>query len=223
MFLVGGLYLPDGEVHFAQFGDDLPQRQQADRENAYRYVTNWDLAVDVGAHVGIFTCAFAKRFERVLAFEPIPETRECLAANVPENVTIMPYAVGDHAEQVKMVRAKKASGGSFVYNEATAAVVNGQVPAHRFRDVEMRPLDSFDIEGVGLIKLDVQGLELQALMGARETLLRCRPVVLVEEKPLGGKGGDESHILKLAEFLIGLGMAPREKPQADRTYVFPRD
>ena len=51
--------------------------------------------------------------------------------------------------------------------------------------VPMRTLDSFGLQNVDYIKLDVEGFELFVLEGARETLLRCRPVVTVEQKAHG--------------------------------------
>ena len=59
------------------------------------------------------------------------------------------------------------------------------------------------------------------LQGAVETLKRCRPVVLIEEKPIGGPGGDMSHVTAHTEFLIGLGMEQCDRIGADRAFVFP--
>ena len=47
----------------------------------------------------------------------------------------------------------------------------------------MVTLDSFDLQDVDFIKLDCEGYELFALRGAEETLKRCRPCVIVEQKP----------------------------------------
>jgi len=83
MFEVGGFYFPDGERHFTRFGDFVREYGQLDRDAAYPYVKRWRRALDVGANVGIFSCDFAKRFQEVVAFEPVPRTRECLVRNVP--------------------------------------------------------------------------------------------------------------------------------------------
>jgi hypothetical protein len=58
--------------------------------------------------------------------------------------------------------------------------------------VRVATLDSFDLHGVGLIKIDVEGAELGVLEGAVETLRRFRPLLLVEieqrhhRAPIGG-------------------------------------
>jgi hypothetical protein len=53
-------------------------------------------------------------------------------------------------------------------------------------DIPLERLDTFKLEDVDFIKLDCEGYELFALRGAEETLKRCRPCVIVEQKP--GRG-----------------------------------
>jgi hypothetical protein len=47
----------------------------------------------------------------------------------------------------------------------------------------MVPLDSFLFEHVSFVKIDCEGYEVNVIDGARETLLKCRPCVIVEQKP----------------------------------------
>ncbi|MBA3835105.1 MAG: hypothetical protein H0X53_04545 [Sphingomonas sp.] len=72
MLKIGSLFFPDGETHFQQFGSKVSEYGRRDREVAYSYVKHWRRAVDVGANVGIFARDFASKFEKVVAFEPMP-------------------------------------------------------------------------------------------------------------------------------------------------------
>lgn len=217
MFKSGGLFLPKGEKHFARYGHRISTYQKADRVAAYAYVRRWRRALDVGANVGIFSCDFATKFEEVVAFEPIPQTRECLAANVPQNVRIESYAIADEVGMLSMYRTG-SSGGSFICDHPLIAVPETPLKPGRTIPVEVRTIDGFAFDAVDLIKLDVQGAEYAALVGARETILRYRPVIMVEEKAFSS--AHAAFIQKTTDLLVSYGMRPREKAQADRVFTF---
>lgn len=216
MQLVGGLYIPDGDEHFVKLGDALEHYQEPQRLKAFEFVSDWDCAVDLGAHVGIFSRHFAQHFKKVIAFEPTETTRSCLERNVPENVTIVPFACGDHHGEVLFRRHIKNSGGTEIAFDGARASSGLE-----YYTVQMITLDSMELEGVGLIKIDIQGAEPLALRGAARTLVRCKPVVLIEEKPFGGKGasGSVEHIKESREILLSYGYREGEKVGADRIYL----
>lgn len=219
MFQVGGLYFPDLESHFTRFGDSIHEYQRCDREAAYPYVNRWHRALDIGANVGIFSRDFATRFDEVVAFEPMPRVRECLELNVPSNVRVEPYAIADQLGTLQMYPTAKNSGGSFICNHPQIMVPEGaKLKPNRTIEVEVRTIDSFNFDAVDLIKLDIQGAEYAALVGAHETILRHRPVVMVEEK--GFSEAHDDFIRKAADLLVSYGMTPKEKAQSDRIYVF---
>lgn len=219
MFQHEDFWLPEGEQHW--LFKDLGEYQRDGRDEAYTHVRNWTLALDVGANIGIFSKAFAERFTNVVAFEPIPEIRACLERNVPANVSVQPYAVADRPGEVIMRQAVKTSGGSFIANHPDIAVpAIAKLEGPRAIPVELRTIDSFGFEQVGLIKLDIQGAEYLALKGAEQTIRRCRPVVLIEEKPRMDDPLDVANSKRASEFLLMLGMIPKGKPGGDRSYVF---
>ncbi len=144
---------------------------------ALRYVTDWTVAVDGGAHVGTWTRPMAARFGRVLAFEPYDNDQAALQANMAAfgcaNVELHQAALGAAAGLVGWGLDQKAlemrnTGARYVVPDA------GTTP--------QRTLDSLALPSLGFIKLDVEGSEPLALAGARETLARCKPVVLYENK-----------------------------------------
>lgn len=217
MIRVGGLLFPDTEKHFTQFGNAVEEYGKPDRQAAYAYVKRWRRALDVGANVGIFSRDFATRFDEVVAFEPMPRTRECLALNIPSNVRIEPVAVANKHGVLKMYRTK-ASGGSFICNHPK--IVTPEIsPETKTYEVQVRTIDSFNFDAVDLIKLDIQGAEYVALIGARETILKHRPVIMVEEKPFSDAHAEQ---IKMTSKLLrkSYGMSAKEKVKTDRIYVF---
>ncbi len=136
------------------------------------------VVVDGGAHVGTWSRVFSQHFERVLAFEPSPDTYEALAANMTAfgcaNVEVHHAALGGTAGFITMILdptniQKKNTGGRRIQ-------VGGTVP--------MVTVDSLALPILDFLKLDVEGSEVAALNGAVETIRRCKPVVLFEDKKL---------------------------------------
>lgn len=123
-------------------------------------------AVDVGANVGNHTLWLAAVCGlQVEAFEPVWPNR--LAANIALNgldgrVAVHPVALGDRDTSAVHVRA-------------------GRLIVDACGDIPVRTLDSYGLDDVSVVKVDVEGWEQSVLSGARETLGRCRPVVYAEE------------------------------------------
>lgn len=132
--------------------------------------------VDVGAFIGNHTLYFACLMgRRVFAFEPNAVAFESLQRSIAlndiaERVTASMRAVA--AEQARAILSTEAEtnlGGTRVVFDDT-----GEVEVDRLDD--LLPQD----EPVALIKVDVEGLELDVLRGASGTMRRCRPMLAIE-------------------------------------------
>lgn len=171
-----GWAFPDADRLMASELTAAGTYQQSHLDAALRWVTQHGTAIDGGAHVGTWSRQLALVFRQVIAFEPAADTFACLVENMAahggRNVTCYEAALGAHPGRVRMaLDAKNAARG----NTGARHTVEGD-------DVVVLSLDSLDLNDVGFLKLDVEGSEPMALMGARDTLARCRPVVLVEDK-----------------------------------------
>jgi len=162
--------------------------------------------LDGGANEGIYTVFLAAKVGpggRVIAVEPSPRELERLKANITLNalsqVTMMQAALADQSGEVELLLAEAAHAGqntlgSFMYTGVAAA---GSVRVHATTIdllVATQGLSTLDV-----IKLDLEGAELRALTGARETLQRCRPLLLFEAAPaaLARQGGSVRQTLSL--------------------------
>lgn len=172
-----GIWLPDGETHLVdwmtragEIVDGKGTYQIRKLRKALEYCTNWRTAVDVGAHAGLWTMQLLKQFEMVHAFEPVSAHLACLLQNTIglQNMTFLGMALGEKEGLVSIHTASTSSGDSWIDG-------NG--------DIEMRTLDSFEFEDVDFIKIDCEGYEYFVLQGAKDTLKRCRPCIIVEQKP----------------------------------------
>lgn len=134
-------------------------------------------AVDIGGNRGTYTYALSKLAEKVITFEPIPACVRILEAWAQHvhNVEIHQCGLGDK-EGILTLHIPRL-GGSLFTTRASFLRTSGEgiefsVPVHT--------LDKFGLQDVGFIKIDVEGFEYWTLQGARETLERCRPAILIE-------------------------------------------
>jgi FkbM family methyltransferase len=127
------------------------------------------VAVDIGGHVGLWSMWMVQDFQQVRAFEPMPYLAEAYRFNVPGNNWILHQnALGNHMGTVTMDLTTDNTGNTHVKAEG------GTTPLYT--------LDSFKFKDVDFIKIDVEGYEQSVIEGALETIQRCRPVMVVEQK-----------------------------------------
>jgi FkbM family methyltransferase len=142
---------------------------------ALSFCTQMRTSLDIGAHYGSWSRYMARRFDRVLSFEPVQATYDCCARNLAgfDNVTLQHQAVGRNAGHVTV-----APGRMYEHPGMETVIGYGG-------NTEMICIDDLRLGDVDLIKIDVEGFELHVLLGAIETLRACRPVVIFEENIRG--------------------------------------
>jgi len=145
-----------------------------------RLVKQGSIAVDVGGNRGTYTYALSKLCRQVITFEPIPSCAEMLQQwGKNKNVTVYECALGEHEGTLALHLPRLH--GALVTTRASLSRTDGEGIDFA---VPIKTLDQFELEEVSFIKIDVEGFELATLKGARKTLARLRPNLLVEIDPL---------------------------------------
>ena len=131
--------------------------------------------IDVGANIGTHTLSFAKRAKQVISFEPVIPIFTQLCTNVSlnglYNTSLFNCALSNEIGETHVPIFDYFQKNN--YGSAHIGLPSGQ-KAHTMT------LDSFQFDDVSLIKIDVEGHELEVLEGARDTIKRCKPVLYVE-------------------------------------------
>lgn len=174
-----GWYFPDFETHFPKMlKKSVDKGAKAEyqvevRRRSIELCSRRGVALDIGANVGLWSRDLSTNFAKVIAFEPVAVFRECLAKNVTaSNLTINPMALGDQDTQGTMIITEGNSGHSHLDPNSL-----GQ------GNVQVIKLDNLQMQDVDYIKVDCEGYEYRVLQGAEQTVKRCRPIIVIEQKP----------------------------------------
>lgn len=175
------------------------------------------VVLDIGAEMGYYTIIFSRlvgESGRVFSFEPHPEHRKYLSRNIEinslHNVKICEFGLSDKT-------------GSAFLERNWARIEKVDAPGKRYLEVGMERFDQWwQREGGGRVdfaKIDIEGAELNALLGMKETLREYHPMIVVEVHTFQIKRfGFSAH--HLINFLSGLGYVSR-RVDTDRIYEYP--
>ena len=151
------------------------------------------IAVDCGANLGIHTVEWAKHMTgwgAVLAFEAQERIYYALAGNLALNncfnARAINAAVSRQSGTMKIPQPNylaNASFGSIELTKREHGEFVGQVIDYsedKMTEVRMVHLDAFRFPRLDLLKIDVEGMELEVLAGAAQCIADRRPILLVE-------------------------------------------
>jgi FkbM family methyltransferase len=144
-----------------------------------------DIALDVGANLGLVTLALA-RFTgpsgQVHAFEPNPVlqglVQSSLERNSIDNVVLHKIALGASNDELNLfVPLNNFGQGSFKYHSNLPGSSNYKCIVKRLSDV----VQEYRLNSIQLIKIDVEGFENEVLLGGEDVLRELRPSAIILE------------------------------------------
>jgi FkbM family methyltransferase len=151
------------------------------------------VAIDGGANLGVHTVEWARHMHgwgTVLGFEAQEFVFYALAGNVAINnclnATVRWAALGESPGTIDVPQPdylQPGSFGSLELKQRKATEFIGQAVSYRkdaCKPTPMVSIDSLGLTRLDLLKLDVEGMEVEVLRGARRTLKACKPILLVE-------------------------------------------
>jgi FkbM family methyltransferase len=146
------------------------------------YLTPGTFSIDVGACFGFYAIRLG-RWAPVLSFEPLLGNVEILLRNAALNripaLTVMNFGLSDEATQVRMDTEQHGIGNGAIHTGGAPGLQASAI-------VETRPLDRVELpEALSqlrctVVKLDVEGYEMNVLRGAQAFIERHRPVIFGE-------------------------------------------
>lgn len=175
--VVQGVHLPEYDTHFGCHLEKGPvingkgTYQLLKFEKALTLCRRRAHAVDVGAHVGLWSMQMVRHFRWVTAFEPLPIHAHCFRQNLRSdfNIELFAHGLADKPGVLKFDVGGENSGNAHVGQSAG-------------EEVKVETLDAMEVDTIDFLKIDVEGFELQVIHGGEKTIRRDRPVMVVEQK-----------------------------------------
>lgn len=132
--------------------------------------------LDIGANIGNHSLYWAseRKAQKIYSFEPYPSSYQILKTNIDINnlnniIEALPFALSDENTKAQVCSFCPTNIGGTGFSKNSEG------------DFEFRTLDSLNIkEMIDLIKIDVEGCELEVLNGGLNTIKKNKPIILIE-------------------------------------------
>jgi len=199
------------------------------------YLPNRGTILDVGGHIGTHAIPYSKRNPNatVYTFEPQQYIRTILeqnkVLNSTENLTVLPFGAGHCERKVRLANDFRSDG----YSIEQKVDYHTQQPSNygglgitndpTGEEIQLRTIDSFQFEDVTYIKIDIEGAETLAVYGARNTIERYRPILLIEQSDknitsLYVSDCEELSTFSVTDYLVSLGYYRKDMGQSNYLY-----
>lgn len=139
-------------------------------------------AIDIGGFIGTHTMALSdiknKGSGKVYTFEPQPWACELIKKNIKKNKikNVKVYNVALSNKNGTIQFCSDSTGGSTICTEKKRSLKSWK----QVYNVKMKPLDSYNITNVSIMKIDVEGHEISVLEGALKTINKNKPKIVIE-------------------------------------------
>jgi len=138
------------------------------------------IVIDVGANIGNHTIFFSKIMNcQVFSFEPQKIAYDCLCQNIILNdvsnkVVAREFGISAKVKPISIIKSNANMCGSteWWYNNLGT--------------IQSLPLDHLFYDKIDLIKIDVQGMELEVLKGAENLITKYKPIIMIEITKIEG-------------------------------------
>ena len=187
---VNDFWVPSNDVHIEQWKSGSPFTQNKCLNKFIKYCESQTKKMKTVIDVVAWCCTLAKAIEqfakKVIAFEPDQTHFECLQRNCTVNCTPRMEAVGAQLQEVSLTEDN--------FTQAKRVDEKG--------NIRMITLDHMAYEDVDMIKIDVEGYEMEVLKGATKTLESVK-YLMIELNNNTKKYG--SNNIEVEKYIVSLG------------------
>jgi len=201
---VNNFWVPKNDIHFDEWKAGKPFTQNkcllkftdycVDKDKRFNHI------LDIGAWVGTWSMAMNKFCGRVVAFEPDSLHYKCLVKNVSDDIETHQLAVGSEQKLISLSEDN--------FTQSKRIIGEGSIP--------MITIDSMKLDDVDLIKIDVEGYEMEVLKGAVNTLEGVT-YLMIELNNNTKKYGSSN--IEIEKHIQSMGFRPLIEHWPDKVFV----
>tara|TARA_B100001057_G_scaffold477616_2_gene547030 strand:- start:956 stop:1597 length:642 start_codon:yes stop_codon:yes gene_type:complete len=205
--LQNGLWVPSLDAQIEQWREKgYPYMQ----DGCLKELITWceqeekkfNCVLDIGAWCGTWSMAMEKYAKEIYCYEPNQTHFECLKRNTEQhnNIKLFNQALGNQDGMITLTNETATQNTRVLLEQG---------------DVKINKLDSLDIDGVDMLKIDVEGLEMEVLRGASKKLDKIE-YIMIELNNNSKKYG--SNNIEIEEHIQSLGFKELIKTWPDIVY-----
>jgi|TARA_R110001592_G_scaffold129128_1_gene341436 FkbM family methyltransferase len=206
--LKNGLWVPSSDAQIEQWREKGHPHMQ---DTCLKQFVDWcemkdkkfNLILDIGAWCGTWSMAMQKYANEMYCYEPNRTHFECLIKNLEsyDNVKLFNHAVGNQDGKIKLTEESATQNTRVVLETGDTVICK---------------IDSMDTAGADMLKIDVEGLEMEVLKGAGKILdgVEC---IMIELNNNSKKYGSSNSSIE--KYLKELGFEILIKTWPDIVYI----
>jgi FkbM family methyltransferase len=179
----GPMIFLDNDVYIGRSLDLYGESNQLEFELFEQLIEPGDIVIDVGANIGVLTIPLAKAVGKsglVFAIDPQPHVFNCLCGNLFINNIHNVHAINRAAAHASGVMAFLPTVNYDVEANFGSVFVTASKQEFSSQPIATIAIDEFNLPKLKLLKIDVEGMELAVLEGAKETIKRTKPYLHFE-------------------------------------------
>jgi FkbM family methyltransferase len=161
--------------------------------------------IDIGANIGNHSLFFSEFLEHdiIHSFEPHPDNFELLQKNMDgKKAKLYQTALSDKKGEMVLYNSESGNNGGFsLHHQPRSFVV--------YDKIDVTSLDSYELNNISMIKIDVEGHEDGVLKGAVNTIKKNHPIIFIEN--LGYGWPELFKVDRLNSFFDEMGYIKKEE------------
>jgi len=189
-FFFKKFFFPEGFLLKRRLQRSIKRNDEQEINLVKKFIKSGSDSIDVGVYRGVYSYEMSKYSEKVHSFEPNPIIFKYINKNLKKfikNIHLYNFALSNQNKTINLkipIRNSNSNKEIFEeYYEMGKATIHNENNFENYENFEIqtKKIDELNFDNkISFIKIDVEGHELEVIEGAKNTIKRDKPVLLVE-------------------------------------------